>query len=261
MALKHGAGWALGKALGPGAGVPGGEPGAIGPGGGPAGQLGPGGGLAPRGPTGIGPYLGGGLGGSPIPASLIAQGVGTGLSQVLVPSTPTQALPVPRALPSAGGESLAAALLDDRLAAFKQWKQNTGLSGPPSSSQFRRFVGAHRPNSLGETLYFNDNSGFAPWFRGHGNLANSSRPADLYAKYDSSGNFLKWGISQDAATRYSQTDLTDTNGFGEVKVITSGPRSEMLRAEHWLTEHLPGPENLEPWAGRRQPGHPNYIGP
>ncbi|EEG33617.1 hypothetical protein NEIFLAOT_01325 [Neisseria flavescens NRL30031/H210] len=30
------------------------------------------------------------------------------------------------------------------------------------------------------------------------------------------------------------------------------------KIERFLTERNPGPENKEPWAGKRKVGHPNY---
>jgi RHS repeat-associated protein len=82
--------------------------------------------------------------------------------------------------------------------------------------------------------------------RPHGNTAGT-QPAQLYALYDKSGNFLKWGVSQAAAGRYDQPELKG----GEAVVVTSGPRNEMLKMERWFTERAPGPQNNEPWRGTK----------
>jgi RHS repeat-associated protein len=78
----------------------------------------------------------------------------------------------------------------------------------------------------------------------HGNTAGS-QPAELYALLDKNGKFLKWGVSQDASTRYSKEQL---NG-GRTIVIGRGARSEMLWIERALTEKYPGGWNFEAWAG------------
>ncbi|MBL8761112.1 MAG: RHS repeat-associated core domain-containing protein, partial [Phycisphaerae bacterium] len=82
----------------------------------------------------------------------------------------------------------------------------------------------------------------------HGNTAGD-QPADLYKKYDKDGNFLKDGVSQDAQKRYTKKKLAG----GKVKVIERGPRREMLRKERERVETNPGPENHEPWAGKKRP--------
>jgi len=78
----------------------------------------------------------------------------------------------------------------------------------------------------------------------HGNTIGNQH-AELYALVDASGKFLKWGVSQDASTRYSKSEL---NG-GRVIVVGSGTRDEMIALERALTESRPGPLNNEPWAG------------
>ncbi len=80
----------------------------------------------------------------------------------------------------------------------------------------------------------------------HGNTAGD-QPATLYEMYDADGNFLKHGISQDPASRYSRPELR--GGF--LVETESGPRKAMLKRERELVETNPGPLNREPWAGRR----------
>jgi hypothetical protein len=141
------------------------------------------------------------------------------------------------------------ASLSERLAAYKLWKANAGISGKPTQAEFRRFVGAHRPNSRGSTLYFED-GGFAAWSKRvgstHGNTAGS-QTTWLYRLESDTGEFLKWGVSQDPFTRY-------TGPFMRDKVIIpfrSGPRVSILQAERDLVERMPGRLNFEPWAGSR----------
>jgi RHS repeat-associated protein len=82
----------------------------------------------------------------------------------------------------------------------------------------------------------------------HGNSRDSTAPATLYALYDRDDNFRKWGISQDHNTRYTSAEL---NG-GKIRPLRSGPRAEMINRERRLVERFPGPDNKEPWAGKRR---------
>jgi hypothetical protein len=81
----------------------------------------------------------------------------------------------------------------------------------------------------------------------HGNTAGNQK-AQLYEKYDKNGSFQKHGVSQDANTRYTKKEL---NG-GATKVVRIGPRRKMLKLERGKVETNPGPENHEPWAGKKQ---------
>ena len=86
----------------------------------------------------------------------------------------------------------------------------------------------------------------------HGNSANSPRAAYLYRLEGNNGQFLKWGITQNIASRYSKAFMAD-------KVMipwASGARSDMLPMERRLVETQPGPLNFEPWAGSRLGGQP-----
>ena len=47
-------------------------------------------------------------------------------------------------------------------------------------------------------------------------------------------------------------------GDGDVIPIGKRPRNKAAEIERNLVERNPGPENKEPWAGKRKPGHPNY---
>jgi hypothetical protein len=144
------------------------------------------------------------------------------------------------------------AALSARRDAYKAWKQNAGIEGAPTLAEFRRFMGAHRPNSRGETFYEANTSGFAAWSRridsDHGNTAGNQL-AWLYRLESTDSGFLKWGISGDPFTRY-------TGPFMRDKIITpiqQAPRWEILRIERDLVETQPGPLNREPWRGARQP--------
>ncbi|MBK8321765.1 MAG: RHS domain-containing protein [Betaproteobacteria bacterium] len=82
----------------------------------------------------------------------------------------------------------------------------------------------------------------------HGNKIDS-RPATLYEKYDKDGNFLKHGITkhEDPAKRYTAKEIDG----GTVVRTDCGPRCEMIKKERDLVERRPGPDNREPWAGKR----------
>ena len=67
-----------------------------------------------------------------------------------------------------------------------------------------------------------------------------------------SGQFLKWGVSQNMATRYSKAFMADKNIFE----FAGGSRADMIRMERGLVETQPGPLNREPWAGARLGGQP-----
>jgi hypothetical protein len=81
----------------------------------------------------------------------------------------------------------------------------------------------------------------------HGNTAGTQE-AVLYERYDAEGKFLKHGISQDPAKRYSKAELAG----GYLIETQRGPRVEILAIERELVETNPGPLNKEPWAGKRK---------
>jgi hypothetical protein len=69
-----------------------------------------------------------------------------------------------------------------------------------------------------------------------------SKEAYLYQKIGKDGEHLKYGITNNPATRYTAQQL---NG-GRLKILTSGSREEMLKLERNLHETLPiGPEELQ----------------
>lgn len=83
----------------------------------------------------------------------------------------------------------------------------------------------------------------------HGNTRTPDTEATLYGKFDANGNFEKWGISQDASTRYTAKELAG----GRIKEYRRGPRDQILDRERRLVERFPGPKNNEPWAGAKRP--------
>ncbi|WP_271008960.1 RHS repeat domain-containing protein [Paucibacter sp. B51] len=82
----------------------------------------------------------------------------------------------------------------------------------------------------------------------HGNKVDG-RAATLYEKFDKEGNFLKHGVTkhEDPVKRYTAKEIDG----GTVVRTDRGPRSEMIKKERDLVERKPGPENREPWAGKR----------
>lgn len=84
----------------------------------------------------------------------------------------------------------------------------------------------------------------------HGNKVDT-RPATLYEKYDKDGNFLKHGVTkhEDPSKRYTAKEIDG----GTIVRTDRGPRNEMIRKERQLVETNPGPQNREPWAGKRRP--------
>lgn len=83
----------------------------------------------------------------------------------------------------------------------------------------------------------------------HGNLIDG-RPATLYTKLDKDDQLLKHGVTrhEDPTKRYTKKQIGD----GKVVRVERGPRKEMLQKERELVETNPGPENREPWAGKRR---------
>ncbi|MFL6247605.1 MAG: RHS repeat-associated core domain-containing protein [Thermoanaerobaculia bacterium] len=123
-----------------------------------------------------------------------------------------------------------------RLDAYRTWKANAGIEGTPTSQQFRRFVGAHRPGSRGVTLYPANTSQYAQWIR---SIESESRTYYLYQKVSATGQHLKYGITYDLYGRYSPAQLAG----GRLRQLAHGPKVEMLRLERGLHSTLPlGPE-------------------
>ena len=81
---------------------------------------------------------------------------------------------------------------------------------------------------------------------------NSTKTAYLYRLTTDSGEFLKWGVTQDMAKRYSLKYMADKKMFE----YASGTRANMIRMERGLVETQPGRLNLERWAGARLGGQP-----
>jgi hypothetical protein len=71
----------------------------------------------------------------------------------------------------------------------------------------------------------------------------------LYQKVGSEGEHLKFGITNNPATRYTQEQL----GGGRLKILTSGSRADMLQLERNLHETLPiGPEERQSFYIQKQ---------
>lgn len=83
----------------------------------------------------------------------------------------------------------------------------------------------------------------------HGNRVDD-RPATRYEKVDGDGKLLKHGVTKhaDPNKRYTKEQI----GKGRVDPVERGPRKEMIKKERDLVETNPGPENREPWAGKRK---------
>jgi len=90
----------------------------------------------------------------------------------------------------------------------------------------------------------------------HGNSAASTATSYLYRLTDGeTGDLLKWGISKNPGSRYTQGFLEDKS----MQLMTAGTRREMLDLERFIVERDPGPLNREPWAGSQSndvPGGP-----
>ncbi len=71
----------------------------------------------------------------------------------------------------------------------------------------------------------------------------------LYQKVGAQGEHLKFGITKNPATRYTQEEL----GGGQLRILTEGPRKEMLQLGRNLHETLPiGPEEAHKFYIQKQ---------
>lgn len=135
-------------------------------------------------------------------------------------------------------------LTEGSLSDINKSKGGFDYSNGPALGQFRDANGRLR-NSDG-TFAYDGGSKILLSESAHGNTAGF-QPATLYERYDADGNFLKYGISQNPSTRYTQKELA--GGF--LIETKTGPRKEILKTERDLVETNPGPLNKEPWAGKR----------
>jgi hypothetical protein len=88
----------------------------------------------------------------------------------------------------------------------------------------------------------------------HGNTVDNT-PTEIYRRVsDLDGSYQKIGISTDAHRRYTRQEL----GFDSIDVVKTLPRDQAVKVERFIAERWPGPLNKEPWAGARNPSHPNY---
>lgn len=68
--------------------------------------------------------------------------------------------------------------------------------------------------------------------------------------YDKNGEFRKHGMTKhaDPKSRYTKKQI----GGGKVVRTDRGPRKDIAKKERDLVETDPGPDNHEPWAGKRK---------
>ncbi|MFE1881618.1 polymorphic toxin-type HINT domain-containing protein [Streptomyces diastatochromogenes] len=83
----------------------------------------------------------------------------------------------------------------------------------------------------------------------HGNSKNSKATNYLYVLEDVNGAYLKVGITNDPAGRYSAREMT-AMGADRMRVLTSGSRTDMLNFERYIEERWPGPLNNVSWSGK-----------
>jgi RHS repeat-associated protein len=148
-----------------------------------------------------------------------------------------------------GGPSMAGgdghARLVDRMEAFRAYQAG---GGKMSLSQWVTHT-SRNPN-WGHGV----KSGFLEWdvsvSSTHGNSRLSQRTCYLYRLVDKDGTFLKWGVTQDMATRFPKEFMRDKR----IIKIDEGSRRDMLGKERALVETNPGPLNREPWAGKASMG-------
>jgi hypothetical protein len=82
-----------------------------------------------------------------------------------------------------------------------------------------------------------------------GALSDTERLTYLYQKVGSTGEHLKFGVTVNPLTRYSQEQLAG----GQLRILTSGTRQDMLQLERNLHETLPiGPEERQSFYIQKQ---------
>jgi len=88
----------------------------------------------------------------------------------------------------------------------------------------------------------------------HGNTLDNT-PTEIYQRVSEFDNiYQKTGIANDAMRRYAVDEL----GGDIIIPLGTRPRVQAAAIERFIVERWPGPLNREPWAGKRNPGHPNY---
>ncbi|WP_327240610.1 polymorphic toxin-type HINT domain-containing protein [Streptomyces sp. NBC_01318] len=83
----------------------------------------------------------------------------------------------------------------------------------------------------------------------HGNSRNSTATNYLYVLEDASDTYLKVGITDNPAGRYSARKMA-AMGADRMRILTSGSRTDMLNIERYIEERWPGPLNNVSWAGK-----------
>jgi hypothetical protein len=138
---------------------------------------------------------------------------------------------------------------------LKEGEELQGAQGPVFVRSVRPLPGVQRVYNMrveDEHMYRVSALGVLvhnPGCNVHGNSLANTRPTTLYKLTDKAGNFLKWGITQNPAARYSKAFMADKI-MQELSVTT---RSAAAAAERYLTERWPGMRNFEPWAGSVSP--------
>jgi hypothetical protein len=74
------------------------------------------------------------------------------------------------------------------------------------------------------------------------------KTAFLYRLFDEAGNFMKWGISQNPAARYSKAFMDGK----KIQIVGQGARKFIAGLERIMVEMGGGPDNKEPWAPKNQ---------
>lgn len=83
----------------------------------------------------------------------------------------------------------------------------------------------------------------------HGNSHSSTATNYLYVLEDANDTYLKVGITNNPAGRYSANEMA-AMGADRMRILTSGSRVEMKRFERFIEQRWPGPLNDVPWKGK-----------
>jgi hypothetical protein len=144
----------------------------------------------------------------------------------------------------------------DRVGAFNVVASTLTGPGALRSACVRPGSGVSGPETVAGFCVAAEGGGAAVEAAVHGNSAASTATSYLYRLTNGeSGDLLKWGISKNPGSRYTQGFLQDKS----MELMTSGTRREMLDLERFIVERDPGPLNREPWAGSQPndvPGGP-----
>ena len=87
----------------------------------------------------------------------------------------------------------------------------------------------------------------------HGNAKLSPKPTVLYAIQDENDTVLKYGITSSIKPMQRYTSTQYEKMGGQMRLLATGTRSQMLTLERSIVMRFGGPLNREPWSSSVRP--------